>query len=170
MVIKLTFQLGLTHLYFLFLESPGKDWGFYSEESKFPKRPTFQWYWVHKGITDLSLESNTKLRKYGEFFASIINCFRLSNVYVTNLVKCGLAIHNKPEFSIRNYDEEVVDNCLKEYFSKELEIIVPQVVFAFGWRAYNKFKEKYSDKYIEGENLFYMPHPAMRSISQIKYR
>ncbi|QDK81387.1 hypothetical protein EXU85_23360 [Spirosoma sp. KCTC 42546] len=154
------------------LESPGSDGKIYADANKFSKMPTKQWYWVHdnKRFIDVSLEMNTKRKKYGEFFVSIMNHFKLSNVYVTNLVKCGLAVGKKNEYNIYKYDESVVANCFKEYLDKELEIIKPQAVFAFGGRVYNAFRNKYGKDYPADEKLFCMPHPSPRFMSQVGYR
>jgi hypothetical protein len=76
-------------------QSPGPVCDWHHEVQKGPrsKRPTSQWYWIHRRHHLTSYPHNFKGGRssgYGDFILSVMGTFKLADVYVTNLVKCGM--------------------------------------------------------------------------------
>ena len=63
---------------------------------------------------------------------SAISTFRMANVYITNLVKCGLNDKDGRFKGLGSFNEECVKNCYHTILSKELAIVQPKVIFAVG--------------------------------------
>ena len=54
------------------------------------KRPTQQWYWIHHEWESGEFPYGFRGRAYTELILGTIKTFQLANVYITNLVKCGM--------------------------------------------------------------------------------
>jgi len=141
-------------------ESPSLDYGIYKEVKyqQYQKRPTKDWYWIHKDQDTIEYPTRFAGAQYGDFVLSAICTFRLANVYITNLVKCGLN-NNEGKFrGLASYKDECVKNCYENILSKELAILQPKVVFAVGTKV---------DEWVRGfvkDSAFIqqLPHPAGR--------
>lgn len=73
-------------------ESPSLDYGIYKEVpyNGYEKRPSKDWYWIDRDPNFVTYPDLFKGGEYGGFVLSAITTFKLANVYITNLVKCGL--------------------------------------------------------------------------------
>jgi len=67
-------------------EAPSLDYEIYKQIkfNDFEKRPTKEWYWIHKDHELMFFPDYFKGRVYGEFVLSLILTFKLSNLYMTN--------------------------------------------------------------------------------------
>ncbi len=125
------------------------------------KCPTKKWYWIHDEIRECRYPDYFKGRQYGELIASIIATFKLSNAYLTNLIKCGLNDKDGKRYKgIAVYEPKCIECCCDRFFKKEIELMDPKVIFTFGSRVYEhvniclRAKEK---AFVVG-----LPHPARR--------
>jgi uracil-DNA glycosylase len=84
--------------------------------------------------------------------------FRLENVYITNLVKCGLNNSDGKYKGIVDYDPNCVANCYQHFLSKEIEILKPSVVFAMGSAVHSWLISLLG----ESISIQQLPHPAGR--------
>ena len=130
--------------------------------------PAKSWYWLpdesdHKLDTYNPKEytKNSTQGKYGEYFASIIYRFGLRNVYVTNMLKCGVSRGGKAILK-SNQCKSIRDNCISQYLYQEIKSFQPEAMFAFGHNTYNEVRKKFTD-YSPSKKLFYLPHPACRT-------
>ncbi len=142
------------------MEGPSVDFGFYEENefNGFIKKPTKEWYWVHRKQINYYYPQEFKGARYGSLFNSIAFTFKLKNAYLTNLVKCGLNNDNNKYKGIDFYNWKCIETCFENYLFKELEILKPKIVFCFGSNVENKLK------YLHKENYPFLviglPHPA----------
>ncbi|MBS0557604.1 MAG: hypothetical protein JSR27_09365 [Proteobacteria bacterium] len=146
-------------------ETPSKDYGIYDDVAYQGqnKRPSKQWYWIHseKSPTSFPTAFKGKGEGYGDFVWSMINTFKLDNVYVTNLVKCGMN-RTKDEYKpIGFFDERCVRNCYIQFLSREIELFQPRVIFAMG----SKVADWMSDL-LSTHDIQQLPHPASRRKSE----
>ncbi len=146
------------------MESPSGDYGIYEsqkylkDDNEYEKRPAKQWYWIHEKH-DLSVYPKYfKGSEYGNFVNSAIVTFKLSNAYMTNLIKCGMNDFTGKRYKgIDYYNSDCIETCFNNYFRKELEIMEPKVIFTFGSKVYKYVSNKLSDENIKVVGL---PHPA----------
>ena len=118
---------------------------------EYKKSPSVVWYWIHERLDYCEYPEYFKGRTYGDLVESAILTFKLKNAYLTNLVKCGLN-----DRGIGSISEECIENCIKEYLAREIEIVNPKVIFTFGSNGYY-----YVDKFFGGEyKIVGLPHPA----------
>lgn len=141
-------------------ETPSLDYGIYKEISYSGhfKHPSKDWYWIHNDQEPVLYPNRFSGGEYGGFVLSVILTFKLSNVYITNLVKCGLNNAEGKFKGLGSYSEETIKNCLSRFLDKELFILKPKVVFAVGSAV-----EYWINRVIKG--LYYvqqLPHPAGR--------
>jgi len=115
-------------------ESPSLDYGIYREVEflGYAKRPSRDWFWLHGDQDPVEYPARFRGGEYGGFVLSAISTFRLANVYITNLVKCGLNDKDGMFKGLGSYNEECVKNCYHTILSKELAIVQPKVIFAVG--------------------------------------
>lgn len=145
------------------MENPSKDYDIYKtvevtkeDGATYAKRPSRQWYWIHNKQDILEFPNNFAGRKYGEFVASAIYTFRLKNAYLTNLVKCGLNTPDGQSFKGTNsYNPECVRKCYSKNLCREIELVKPRVIFAFGRNTYDWLREL-----TNGIKIVMLPHPA----------
>jgi len=139
-------------------ESPSLGYDIYQEVpfEQFKKHPAKEWYWIHEDQDPVKYPACFSGGQYGGFVLSAILTFKLANVYMTNLVKCGLNNKDGKFQGLGSYREECVRNCYEEVLSKELNIIKPKVVFAVGSAV------AYWMSNLTGGNSFIqqLPHPA----------
>jgi hypothetical protein len=146
------------------MENPGRsDYVFY-EPYQYnihgitgTKKPSREWYWVNKQATKLQFPQAFEGRNYNDLFVSIIFTFKLRNAYFTNAIKCGMNNENGDFKGTTDYQNACIRNCYENYFTKEIEIIKPKVIFFFGNNA-----QATITPFIKGKNipLGVLPHPA----------
>ncbi|MFB0921138.1 MAG: hypothetical protein QMB62_09690 [Oscillospiraceae bacterium] len=152
-----------TPVMFVF-ENPGKcpkdDFALVQTKEKLKKVVWGTWPyigWDNKNrAADFDINSNFKMKKYGELICATILHYKLKNAYVTNLVKCG----TDSGANLNSYCSEIVDNCINTIFMKEFEAIKPEIIFAFSKNVYWNLKQLPIESKIE-----YLPHPASYSIT-----
>ena len=115
-------------------ETPSLDYGIYKEVpfKGFNKRPAKDWYWIHDDLDLVSYPDRFCGGEYGGFVLSAIQTFRLANVYMTNLVKCGLNNDKKEFKGLAFYQDKCIKNCYDSFLRKEIDIIKPEIIFAVG--------------------------------------
>jgi len=155
------------------LENPGPyDEKIYSpiKYNNFEKLPSQQWHFVNPQPYPQRCEYpyHFKKKEYGELFCSILFTFKLENMYITDVVKCGMIHHeNEKYLNINIYDEECIKYCIKKYLFREIQLVNPEIIFCLGRNA-----EKQINKHeVEIKKLLnnkwpvvkYLPHPNDRS-------
>ncbi|MGH4120918.1 uracil-DNA glycosylase family protein [Clostridium sp.] len=84
----------------------------------------------------------------------------MDNAYVTNAVKCGTESGD----NTRKYCKETVNICVTTHLLKEIEVLQPKVIFAFGRQTSRIIR-----KAPQNSNVIYLPHPAAR-VSNLEMR
>ena len=146
-------------------EAPSKDYGFYESVTyrKMEKRPTKEWYWIHRDQDLTRFPDGFKGGTYGDFVLSAICTFRLKNAYVTNLVKCGLNPDDGQQFrGLAYYQPGCIDTCVRRYLQREIEIFKPRVIFAVGAKVFKCIGEWLQSISRDEVPLHQLPHPARR--------
>ena len=118
-------------------EGPSKDYGQYGalDTKGYAKRPSREWYWVHRAHRHLGYPDSFCGGTYGDLVRSVILTFRLANAYVTNLVKCGLNDFSGGQYrGIGSYPPECISTCFQRFLSREVAALQPKGVFSF-WTA-----------------------------------
>ena len=141
-------------------ESPSRDYGIYKpvDYKGYKKHPAKQWYWILEDQEMTSYPDRFKGGEYGGFVLSAIQTFRLANVYMTNLVKCGLNNEDGEFKGLSSFKEDTINNCYSNYLMREISIIKPKIIFAVGANV-----EYWVRLFVE--ESFYvqqLPHPAGR--------
>src|SRR6516165_10957430 len=112
-------------------QSPGYRHHFFSPEQygNYQKWPTHDWYWIHRRLDDPSPPTGYPqyfqgghIYGYGHFVLSVMLKFKLANVYVTNLVKCGLHEQSGSPMPFGAFRHECVQNCYHRYLQEEFRI------------------------------------------------
>jgi len=139
-------------------ETPSLDYGIYKEVSYngYNKHPSKDWYWIHN---NRSYPEEFK-RQYSEFVLNAMRTFKLANVYMTNLVKCGL---NNAEGQFKGLDHfkyETIENCFSSFLKQEISILKPKIIFAMGSKVEYWVNHFIQDAYCVQQ----LPHPATRFI------
>lgn len=149
------------HVPILFVyETPSLDYGIYKEvpHKGYKKHPSKDWYWIHNDQKYVAYPERFWGGEYGGFVLSAIQTFKLDNVYMTNLVKCGLNNEEGKFRGLSSYRDETITNCFSKFLEREISILKPKVIFAVGSAVeywVNLFvKETY---YVQQ-----LPHPAGR--------
>lgn len=150
------------------LENPGADYGngakvnFLDFQLFRKEPPVYCYYWVPDiktwpiSHTDLKGKS----AHYGPYFAYLMHQHQLRNIYITNVVKCRWV--SKSKRAGKHTPEQIVENCVDQFLGEEFRIFSPKIVFCFGGRATNAFKQFKGQKkwdHIMMESLY---HPAAR--------
>jgi len=124
------------------------------------KRPTREWYWVHGEHPPHGYPDSFVGGQYGNLIRSAIITFELRNAYVTNLVKCGLNDELGGQFKgIASFHHMCINTCYARFLEREVSILEPKVIFAFGSNVYSKLQELVGPRRIRIQQL---PHPAGR--------
>ena len=115
-------------------ETPSLDYGIYREVpyENYNKCPSRDWYWIHDDQDAISYPERFRGGEYGGFVLSAILTFKLQNVYITNLVKCGLNDKNGRFKGLSFFKGECVENCYRQFLEKEIHILNPSIIFAVG--------------------------------------
>ena len=167
------------------MENPSLDYGIYdflpTDISHEGKRPAKQWYWIHNDLTPYNeYESNKFLcmSEYGRMVASLIIQFRLSNAYLTNIVKCGMSdaefkegdvnnVHESTFKSTWSYQPKCIKTCMEKVLLREVQALRQYhddlTVFAFGGRVFELAGEFFREfDFSDRVRLYKLPHPAGR--------
>ena len=141
-------------------ETPSLDYGIYREVpyNGHKKHPSKDWYWIHDDQDLMSYPERFSGGEYGGFVLSAILTFKLSNVYITNLVKCGLNDNEGRFKGLSFYKDECVENCYKQFLEKEIQILNPAVIFAVGSAVEDWVKWFVKESFFVQQ----LPHPAGR--------
>ncbi len=105
------------------------------------------YYWASDALnwprfpSDLEKAYNPIIKKtaedyYGLLVAYLANLFSLSNIYITNLVKC-VTKGNKWDKPGSPKWKAVRENCAEEFLKREIEIFKPKLVVCFGDAVYD---------------------------------
>lgn len=139
-------------------ESPSRDYDIFRdfEYKGNKKRPSVKWYWIHEIRNCESYPSRFKGREYGDFVLSAILTFKLANVYMTNLVKCGLNNSARDFKGIASFRPECVTNCYNTFLAREIDILKPMVIFAVGSGVHDRLIGYVKDPCL----IQQLPHPA----------
>ncbi|MDH5641933.1 MAG: hypothetical protein OEY28_11625 [Nitrospira sp.] len=141
-------------------ESSSLDYDIYKEVlfNGYRKRPAKEWYWIHNEQKPAAFPHAFKRSEYGDFVMSAIQTFRLSNAYMTNLVKCGLNNENGQFKGIESFNEQCIKNCFSLFLSREIELLKPQIIFAVGAKVEGLVSSLVGKQYFVQQ----LPHPAGR--------
>ncbi|MCY3749789.1 MAG: uracil-DNA glycosylase family protein, partial [Gammaproteobacteria bacterium] len=125
------------------------------------KHPSKTWFWIEDDWPYITYPEGFRGRKYGGFVWSSTMTFKLANVYMTNLVKCGLNNAEGQFQGISSFEDKAVKNCFTNFLKKEISILKPKVIFAVGsaverWVKYFVKDMKYTC-FVQQ-----LPHPAAR--------
>ena len=141
-------------------ETPSLDYGIYQGVAylNYNKRPSKDWYWIHEDQEAVSYPEKFWGGEYGGFVLSAIQTFKLANVYMTNLVKCGLNNDEGKFKGLGSFQDKTVTNCYKVFLEKEIALLNPKVIFAVGSAVEEWVKWFVKDTYYVQQ----LPHPAGR--------
>jgi hypothetical protein len=157
------------------LENPGPVAPFYKPpvaSNGFTKCPTHVWYWVHQSNPQkCEYPTHFQGKEYDEFFCSVMFTFKLMNLYITDIIKCGMNDMKgnfKPIFSAKGqtfYKIKCIKNCLKHYFFKEVKLVDPRVIFCLGHGAEKiilQLQDRIENCLQHGITVKYLWHPQAR--------
>lgn len=120
-----------------------------------------EWYWLYENWEPAIFPNGFNGRQYGGFVWSAALTFKLANVYVTNLVKCGLNNEEGSFQGLASFQNETIENCYMNFLKEEISIIKPRIIFAVGTNAewwINYFVNEY---YAHMDCIVqYLPHPS----------
>ena len=161
------------------LENPGPcDNEIYTQVKYkgFEKFPSQQWHFVNPQPYPQRCEYpyHFKKKEYGELFCSILFTFKLRNMYITDVIKCGMIHENGKYLHINTYDDKCIENCLKNYFYKEIQLVNPKIIFCLGGNSHNqitKHLDEIEDFLKHRPVVKELPHPNNRSCkTSIEFR
>jgi Uracil DNA glycosylase superfamily len=140
------------------LENPGKDYdnGKKVKFDGFEKEPPVKHYYFSPS-TDVWPNKLDEFKEnfYGPYFAYLMRKHQLTNVYITNLVKCKY--HDSQDETV-NTPSDIYKNCVDLWLRREIRYFDPKLVVCFGERAEGGFKFAYSEKsFIKSVCLY---HPS----------
>ena len=144
--------------------------------NNYKKTPSIQWHFLNQFPYPQRCEYpyHFKGGEYGELFCSILFTFKLRNMYITDLVKCGLNVDGKNEKYnskinvIKNYDE-CVENCIEEYLYKEIQFVDPKIIFCLSNDVHDKIKKKQEENKLKNSiEIIPLKHPSRTNWSFTK--
>lgn len=141
-------------------ETPSLDYGIYEDVTfgSYKKRPAKEWYWIHNDQEAVEYPHYFRGGAYGGFVLSAIQTFKLKNVYMTNLVKCGMNDSMGHFLGLNHYNEKTIKNCFSRILQNEIALFKPKVIFAVGSAV-----EEWLVQFCRGEHYIQqLPHPAGR--------
>jgi hypothetical protein len=134
------------------LEDPGGEYALGKEVpfSGFVKKPPVSHYYFSprlnswpQSIEDVLKDGNY----YGSYFAYVMQSHSLSDVYITNVVKCKRVDVEKPHL--------VEANCVRRFLEKEMKEFSPRIVFCFGKKVFKAVGSRFPDL-----NCLLLYHPS----------
>ena len=149
------------------------------------KYPTNAWYWIYgkKELLDNNdLDDYLKQGWYGDMVYALLNYYKLSNAYLTNIIKCGMnnkgsfeneeeAYKNEKYLGTKLYKEQCKKTCMTNILANEIKCLTNNSnklkVIAFGKNSYSLAKEffQYNDDETVSKlniQLVQLPHPSSR--------
>ena len=155
-------------------QSPGRRHDFYSEVpyGSYRKWPTRAWYWIHGPIVLPTPPPGSRspgypqwfhggrAYGYGHFVLGVILTFKLANVYVTNLVKCGLNDSSGRTRPLQDFNPACVANCYGKYLKQEIDAFKPRIIFAVGAHGASRLKALAGKTWV----IQPLPHPAAHGL------
>ena len=141
-------------------ETPSRDYDIYKRVpyDGYNKHPSEVWYWIHEVEDFITYPASFRGGEYGKFVLSAILTFKLANVYMTNLVKCGLNNAEGRFQGLSDFKDETIQNCFSNFLKKEISILKPKIIFAVGSDVEEWIKSFVGDIYYVQQ----LPHPAGR--------
>lgn len=139
-------------------ESPDLNYGIFKEADYkgYRKHPAKKWCWIQEDREAISYPVCFWGNEFGGFVLSVIQTFKLTNVYMTNLVKCGLNNDGGICKDLSSYQDETVKNCYAHYLAQEISILKPKIIFAVG-----SVVEAWLKWFVKPPILVqHLPHPA----------
>ena len=130
------------------------------------KQPSKDWYWIHDDRDFTTYPEGFKGRQYSEFVLSAMLTFKLANVYMTNLVKCGLNNAEGKFKGLSHFKDETIENCFSIFLKQEISILKPKIIFAVGSAVEWWVKHFVKDIYYVQQ----LPHPAARVFRNDHYK
>jgi hypothetical protein len=93
--------------------------------------PTKSYYWIQDYVTKpVTHDAIMKGSVYDLYWWYLQERFSLSNIYITNLIKCYSNTYNKNEFE--KFNAQIQNNCIERFLLKEIELFKPSVIFCMG--------------------------------------
>ncbi len=123
------------------------------------KHPSKDWYGINHDQDFTTYPQGFKRSEYGKFILSAMGTFKLANVYMTNLVKCGLNNAERQFKVLAHFKDETIKNCFSSFLKQEISILKPKIIFAMGSAVECWVKHFVNDTYYVQQ----LPHPAARS-------
>jgi len=148
------------------LENPGPcDPDIYKpfEYKGFTKFPTHQWYFLNQQPYPQRCEYPSFFRKgeYGAFFTSVLFTFKLKNMYITDIIKCGMNEGRNKFKHISEYNQKCIENCLEHYLYKEIQFVDPKIIFCFGNDVRNKIDKMQKENKLKNSiRIKDLKHPS----------
>lgn len=105
------------------------------------KQPPLGWYLIDKQKDTFAQTANFQSQRLGSLFNSIIFNFKLKNAYLTSVIKCG---PKSNQYAFNNYSQKCRYTCMANFLEKEIEALLPKVVFCFGRPAYDALRLWYA--------------------------
>lgn len=110
---------------------------YHKQVQDYPKWLVKNWYWVTPNLNRPKYPEYFDFRRYEQFVFSVMHTFKLSEVYITNCMKCGLHSEDLKGFeNTSKYNPKCVENCISNFLEKEIEIFKPTIIFAMGGNVY----------------------------------
>ena len=144
------------------LENPGADYG-----NGLPltlrgvtKNPPVNHFYFSSGLKSWPDNPNCG-NHYGDYFAYLMAKFGLSNVYITNCIKCKYDGPREEE----KY-RATAKNCMERFLKREIHAFNPKLIVCFGCAVSNQLVWPYLQKTgkYSGPKL-HLLHPSPRRIS-----
>lgn len=106
------------------LENPGGDYdlGDNCPCDDITKQPPNKHFYFSSGLTQWPTDIADVKIHYGDYFAYLMAKFGLSNVYITNCIKC--------KYTDAYYDK-TAKNCIKRFLEREIRIFSPRLIVCF---------------------------------------
>ena len=110
------------------LENPGGDYdlGDVCVCENIRKKPPNKHFYFSSDLKRWPTSIADIQNRYGDYFAYLMAKFGLSNVYITNCIKC--------KYGAKWY-AETADNCIARFLEREILLFRPRFIFCFGKRA-----------------------------------
>ena len=107
------------------LQNPGGDYdlGDVCTCDNIKKKPPTKQFYFSSDLKRWPMSMADIQNPYGDYFAYLMANFGLSNVYITNCIKCKYGA---------DWYAKTADNCIARFLEKEITIFQPRKIFCFG--------------------------------------
>lgn len=113
------------------LENPGgvaNDTGAERKCNGVTKYPPIKQFYFSSDLTEWPTQSSQIKNPYGDYFAYLMARHGLTNVYITNCIKC--------KYTGGDYGP-TAKKCIETHLQKEIDIFKPKLIICFGVKAEN---------------------------------